>query len=82
MADKENGKETQSHTHVIPSVAEESEMPALDSISGFLGRVHTTDFQIAVFQIENKPFSWSNGVIGLGFPDTPNIPRNVSVNAP
>ena len=36
MADKENGNEPQSHPHVIPSVAEESEMPIIDSISGFL----------------------------------------------
>ena len=32
-ADRENGKETQPPSYVIPSVAEESEMPGFDSIS-------------------------------------------------
>ena len=33
--DKENRQETQPLYYVIPSVAEESQMPARDSISGF-----------------------------------------------
>ena len=33
---KENRRELQPLYYVIPSVAEESEMPALDSIAGFL----------------------------------------------
>ena len=44
---------------------------------GDLGRVHIKDFQIG-----NKLFSWSRFAIGLRFPDTSNIPRNVNVNTP